>query len=1105
MKIFDLGKPYNKHDFVNYLNNTLLPDFTLEERSTNLDITSIFTQMNYLGTSKGSEIAVFEAICPEKDSKKRIAITQNAFRVLRQHGISNALVAFIYGTEQWRLSLLTSKLELKESKIVSKYSNPRRYSYLLGEGAKTHTPYKYLIDKGGASSLDELKQRFSVEVVNKQFYDEIAKHFTQLVGGERSGERYLGLLNLYGTTKPSVKYQEFAVRLIGRIMFCWFLKEKKSSEGIPLIPEKLLSQNAVKENSDYYHSILEPLFFELLNTRQNRRKGIFKNSDYNEIPYLNGGLFSPQVDDHYKFSGVINGGVPGIVSISDSWFITFFEVLERYSFTVDENTTYDVELSIDPEMLGRIFENLLAEINPETGESAKKSTGSFYTPRDIVDYMVDTSLFHYLKDKTVIDDNKINAVISYEKDDDDENPLSKEERSKIVDALSSLTILDPACGSGAFPIVILQKIVYILQQVDENSKLWVDKQYSSVTSTELRQDIKLRQEKGLFDYNRKIGLIRESIFGVDIQTIATEIAKLRCFLSLMVEETVEDDEPNRGVQPLPNLDFKFISADSLVRMEDSSELSGQLNLFEDQTHIDELKRIRNEYFTADSEERIDLKSEFMVIQKAMLMKTLYNNKQASNRYKLLSEWNPFENKSTTWFDPEWMFGTKKFDIVIANPPYIHLEHIKEKSLYYKTLNFSTYEARGDIYTLFYEKGVQLLNKNGFLCYITSNKWMRSAYGKSLRQFIASLTNPIQLIDFAGQQIFDATVDTNILLLSKSENKLATSAVCVKDKDSITNMSAFIKQNRVTVPFNTSDSWTILSPIEQSIKLKIEAVGTALKDWNIKINRGILTGCNEAFIIPTEKRTEILANCKTEKERELTAEIIQPILRGRDIKRYKYEFADQYLIALLPSMHYNIEDYPAIKDYLLSAQWSDEIPNDHGKEKLEQTGAKHIINGITFTARKKTNNKWFETQDQICYWKDFFEKKIMWKRIGSILCFAYDDEGFLGLDSTCIAVCNNAKFITAYLNSRIGNFLLKDSPKTGTGDLLISVQAIEPILIPKNAESICSSVVNKIIEKAKLGQDFTKEDNGLDELLFSYFSFTEDECDYIRQITDDMPR
>jgi len=204
MRILELENAYNRSSFINYLNDTLLQDFSLDERDIGLDANSIFTSMKHLGTSDNCEISIFEVMCSEKDSGKRIATTQNAFRVLRQHGVSNALVAFSYGKEQWRLSLLTSKLEYTDGKLVSKQSNPRRYSYLLGEGAKTHTPFKYLIERGRVGSLDDLMQRFSVEVVNKQFYDEIAKHFTELVGGERNGQIYEGLLSLYGVVKPSI-------------------------------------------------------------------------------------------------------------------------------------------------------------------------------------------------------------------------------------------------------------------------------------------------------------------------------------------------------------------------------------------------------------------------------------------------------------------------------------------------------------------------------------------------------------------------------------------------------------------------------------------------------------------------------------------------------------------------------------------------------------------------------------------------------------------------------------------------------------------------------------------------------------------------------------
>ncbi|MEG2450882.1 MAG: hypothetical protein RSB09_04010, partial [Clostridia bacterium] len=502
---------------------------------------------------------------------------------------------------------------------------------------KTKTAYKFLIAKGKVANLDELITRFSVEVVNKQFYSEVAAGFTQLVGGKRDGKEYEKLLNLYSVVDQN-KYAEFAVRLIGRIMFCWFLKEKKSEKGISLIPEDMLLLSNDCESNNYYHNVLEPLFFELLNTNQNRRRDKFgKEEIYKKIPYLNGGLFSPHADDLYKYSSSTQSGAYGVVTIPNAWFKTFYEVLGQYNFTVDENTSYDIELSIDPEMLGRIFENLLAEINPETGENAKKSTGSFYTPRDIVDYMVDSSLLEYLKQKTELSEPRLKALITYGREDDELAILDINEKKKIINAIFSMTVLDPACGSGAFPIGMLQKIVYILQEIDPDASLWFDKATENV-GIFIKKEFEKKFNAGSLNYIRKLSVIQNSIFGIDIQPIAVEIARLRCFLSLVIEEKVNDEEYNRGINPLPNLDFKFVIANTLLKLDDSSQGS----LFENVEHIKELRAVREEYFNADSERRTELKLEFADIQKKMYQETISNyTKIASTKYQQLSDWSPF--------------------------------------------------------------------------------------------------------------------------------------------------------------------------------------------------------------------------------------------------------------------------------------------------------------------------------------------------------------------------------------------------------------------------------------------------------------------------------
>ena len=767
-----LKKEYHVDNFVYVVDELLLPDFRIDKHDVYFK-NDIFTSVQQLGYSDKCEVTVYEVILNDGAQNRRVAITQEMFRILRGIGVNNAIVAFSNADRRnYRFSLLTSKYEFDGEKVVKILSNPRRYSYSLGYGTKTKTAYDFLIGKGKVNSLDELINRFSVEVVNKQFYNEIALAFTKLVGGQRDGKTFNKELNIQSVVDPN-KYAEFAVRLIGRIVFCWFLKEKKSEAGIPLIPENMISLDCIKDSNNYYHDTLEPLFFELLNTNQTRRKGKFAREEiYTQIPYLNGGLFSPHTDDHYKFSPELQTGQYGLVTIPNGWFEHFYEILGQYNFTVDENTSYDIELSIDPEMLGRIFENLLAEINPETGENAKKSTGSFYTPRDIVDYMVDSSILEHLKAKTGIDEAKLRALISYGKEDDELATFSMPEKKALINALYTVTVLDPACGSGAFPIGMLQKIVYMLQEIDPEANLWFDKATENVSFL-IKKEFEKKFNAGSLDYIRKLTVIQNSIFGVDIQPIAVEIARLRCFLSLVIEEKVYDDEPNRGINPLPNLDFKFIIANTLVTLPHDSDFkkdvsSDQMSMFEREDHISQLKAVREEYFSAnDAESKNELKLAFSEIQKAMFQEALDNRKAASARYQALFQWKPFSNELTNWFDSEWMFGIKTgFDIIIANPPYgANIDNMVD---YFKKLYPNTTKGFKDIYKLFFDASLNrlLCSHTGILSFITPNTYLSQPRYKDLRKVLLK-TKLIKIVNL-GLNIFDATVPTAITLLVNNE-------------------------------------------------------------------------------------------------------------------------------------------------------------------------------------------------------------------------------------------------------------------------------------------------------------------------------------------------
>ena len=287
-----------------------------------------------------------------------------------------------------------------------------------------------------------------------------------------------------------------------------------------------------------------------------------------------------------------------------------------------------------------------------------------------------------------------------------------------------------------------------------------------------------------------------------------------------------------------------------------------------------------------------------------------------------------------------------------------------------------------------------------------------------------------------------------------------------------NESDFVHQQNSVCDFSTSDSWVILSPIEQSIKRKIEAVGTPLKDWDIQINYGIKTGYNDAFIISTEKRNEILANCKTEEERQRTAELIRPILRGRDIKRYGYDWAKLYLIATFPARKYNIDNYPAVKKYLLSFAYDYLIENgnkeiavsylsDFCKQKLAQTGQYILINGKYVLdakgnkekSRKKTSNKWFETQDSISYWEDFSKPKIIYPNMTKYMPFVYDDNNYLTNQKCFIITGKNVAYLTAFFNSSLFKYCFRDSfPELQGGTRELSKIFFDKIPVCKISEN-----------------------------------------------------
>mgnify|MGYP000024281272 CR=1 FL=1 len=1102
---------YNREAWQQLLHDIFLSKVTFYTRPAAVHVSSRLAKeafnLGRISLSDGESIAVYEI---ELNDNVNIERNRRGIRDMltsdwRNMGYAGAfmfcyrknesVLRFSYVSETWGFN--------KQGEYEKISTDTKRYTYLLGEGRGCRTAIEQFgILKSSKQSLSDITAAFSVEALTKQFYKDLFEWY-QWAGDENSNVTFPNYVATEDDDKDDLEKK--IIRMITRIMFVWFIKQKD------LVPNRIFDVeylSTILRDFDpysttvgnYYNAILQNLFFATLNraikdedgnTRKfataSKRdiKNLYRYAElfsisedevvnlFAEVPFLNGGLFEcldktryiDGVEQCYNFDGFSrndarfsDGRYKHRAVVPNNLFFEpekgLISILSRYNFTIEENSPEEQQVALDPELLGKVFENLLGAYNPETKETARNQSGSFYTPREIVNYMVDESLISYLGDNDFVR-SLFHRDFSFDKS-------MVDEYRKIADKLKVVKVLDPACGSGAFPMGLLNRMIDILERISPDEHV----------------------------YDLKLSIIENCLYGSDIQSIAAQITKLRFFISLICDCEKDGSKPNFGIPTLPNLETKFVSANSLIAKK-KKPLQG--NLFEN-PEIEPTKKalhdIRHKHFSAKSasaKHRLRAKDQELREKLASLLSD--DDNFAPEDAKQLAAWNPYDqNAVSPFFDPEWMFGVADgFDIVIGNPPYIQLQNNSgELAKLYEHCGFSTFARTGDIYCLFYERGWQLLKQGGYLCYITSNKWMRAGYGEKTRDFFATKTNPMLLIDFAGVKIFEsATVDTNILLFSKSNNqhKTACAVTNKQNKDSVKNLSDFVQQQDCICDFSSSDSWVILSPIEQSIKHKIEAVGTPLKDWDINIYRGVLTGYNDAFIISTEKRDEILSNCQSEEERIKTAELIRPILRGRDIKRYGYEWANLWIInthngikGKLPRI--DVNEYPAIKAHL--DQFWDKI-------------SKRADKGDTpYNLRN------------CAYMEDFNKPKIIWKIIGNRLGFALENKKMILNNACYILTCSDGglEYLEAMLNSNaiLWYSFVTNMNKTGVGDMQVGAQNINILPIPKNPhekQTLCEYVkaIHDNIDQVIM--------NKIEFLVCKTFGFSEAEQQFLSQFARDI--
>ena len=777
-------------------------------------------------------------------------------------------------------------------------------------------------------------------------------------------------------------------------------------------------------------------------------------------------------------------------------------LFNRYKFTVEENTPVEQEVALDPELLGKVFENLLAAYNPETRETARKQTGSYYTPREVVDYMVDEALVAALAEKCPPADGNMDfwyERLRYLLDYADANELFDEsEQKSIVRAIAQLKILDPAVGSGAFPMGVLHKLTLALRRLDPNNKRWEQLQKelagqraASAFDTHNQQDrnaelleISETFESYSGDFGRKLYLIQNSIFGVDIQPIACQIAKLRFFISLAIEQRPDPKAENFGIKPLPNLETRFLAADTLLKLQSQGELRSDRAIALER----KLGENRERHFHATTrQKKRDYKKEDKRLR-GELAKVLGSLGFPSDDADKISSWDPYDqNARAAWFDAEYMFGVADgFDVVIGNPPYVQLEKNTGKlRKFYKDAGFTTLVSRGDVYQLFYEKGCQLLApERGILVYITSNSWLKAEYGKSTRRYFSEQHTPLRLLEM-GKNVFEnAIVDTSVLILREGKNEETGKAVDIDrlpDKDFPPAESLWEELHP-----RGEKPWLILSPSEWGVMDKMEAVGTPLKEWDVSINYGVKTGYNKAFIIDDVTRQELVAADPS------SAEIIKPVLRGKDIRRYRTQGAGLWLIVAKFGSYKTLpKEYPAIYEHL--AQHEEKL-RARGQCKYSRAGNNKQ------NAYYDGQHHWLELDNNPTdeYLDIFAGEKLFWMDMSNRGRFAYSDSEMYCNDKGFILTGKYLKYLCAVLNSPLITWLIQRTAlTTGVGLTQWKKFAVERLPIPQISpakQRPFIRLVDSILE-AKDADPLADADEmevEIDRLVYGLYGLTDEE-------------
>src|SRR3989338_477131 len=969
-----------------------------------------------------------------------------------------ALVAFhTDNPDDWRFSLVKMDYQIVESgagkiKTKTELTPARRFSFLVGKNENSHTAQRQLLptlqDDKNNPLLSDLEKAFNIEVVTQEFFEKYKSLFLDVKDSlDRLMKKDQAIAKDF--TDKGVDPVDFSKKLLGQIVFLYFL-QKKGWFGVERDSDwgtgpknflRLLFEKMIANYKNFFNDILEPLFYEAL---AKERDDDFYSRFNCKIPFLNGGLFDPLSDYDWVHTDILlpDELFSNLVRTKEGDTGTgILDIFDRYNFTVKEDEPLEKEVAVDPEMLGKVFENLL-EVKD------RKSKGTYYTPREIVHYMCQESLINYLVNECEgkVGRKDIETLIQYgetavEHDSRVEQegketetysyklPESIRKNAQLLDdKLKNISVCDPAIGSGAFPVGMMNEIIR--------------------TRNTLTNYLEDKKDRSIYNFKRDA--IQNSLYGVDIDPCAVEIAKLRLWLSLVVVEG-----GIKQIKPLPNLDYKIMQGNSLLEVE--KEKMGMRDMFYEQK-MQELKEKKQYLFNETSTSK---KHEYKE-QIDELINQLTNGHKDFDFEVYFSE--VFEEKGG-------------FDLVIANPPYVYHKKLNTISGQLKKL-YNTYSGTSDLYVYFYEQGINILKNKGILTYISSNKFIRTSYGEKLRGLLSSLA--IQhIIDFTKVRVFDALVASCVLIVLKDHPSEEVSVTNVNDEIiNQTSLADYIEKNHQKISLENfgSDIWQLEDNKKLKVKGKIELGSRKLSAIKgINIYRGITTGYNSAFIINEDIKIELI---KADKK---NAEIIKPLLQGRNIKKWFYISSNRYL--LQTGFDRNVKlDFPPLYHYLSNYEKELKKRDDQGKNWWNLRACK--------------------------YYTDFEKEKIIWGLTADKWAFAYDvEKNYLPSNGYILTTesKHSIKYLLALLNSRLLKFYFGFiGIMTAGGAYTLKHETISALPIKEVSESEQKpfmEIVDKILaitsssdylansEKQAKVKDYEKQ---IDQLVYQLYDLTPEE-------------